>query len=335
MRQAAKFMFNVGDVDGADLVARCAIHGKDCQVLPPVTKGYQGFIMNIAGVNCYDWSSMGSRMRWLGRGVFPFLAWARERFLGGEQFIVVECVTDFDDELLAEIFEGVFSMTTLRCSPTLFGDPVERRRKYMVLLANGMRWHASITQLDPQEAFEKLFGRKIITDCNSRLRAPAAEIQNYTSKLAAKRGLPATRRSQRSWTNFQVLSPAMKAAVRAHEEHCKENFESEDSSQPTPSILVNLSQRPTYFQSTPKIVPALLRSSLLWSIQQKRLVNPLEYFEIQGHNIFDNDSSQCSFTNVLRELSDRKVRQLAGNSMHLRAVGTVTMYAMACSQRAD
>ena len=148
---------------------------------------------------------------------------------------------------------------------------------------------------------------------------------------AAKRGLPANRRTQRQWSCFQVLSPAMKKAVREHEQHCRQTFPNDGLNK---QILANLSQRPTYFPAKTGIIPALLRSSLLWSIPGRRLVVPYEYFEIQGYNMFDADATQCSFINILDRISHRKLRMLAGNAMHLRVVGAAIMFIMACSEPA-
>lgn len=126
-----------------------------------------------------------------------------------------------------------------------------------------------------------------------------------------------------------MLTPAMKGAVKRYEEYCENTFAADDAlNQP---IIVNLIQRPTFVQPSVGIAPALLRTSSLWSIPARRLVAPLEYFEIQGYNMFDTDSSRCSFADTLHTVSDRKVRQLAGNGMHQRAVAAVLIFVMACS----
>ena len=332
MRQAVKFMFAVDTVKEEQVVAPCEVHGRSCPVLPKLSPSFKGLVASIAGVNCYDWSSMGSMKRWLGEGGFPFLCWARERVIasGSEHFALVECVSNFDHELMQEIFAEVFSLTLLHFSPTMMGDASERNRKYMVLLAKRtMRWHPAVVA-NPQAAFEKIFGRDRVIDCASRLRAPAAEVESYIQSLAQRRGLPAARRTKRQWTCFQVLSPALKAQVKAHEDAYKKS----DEYVPGQPALFNLAQRPDYLKTVGGVVPALLRTSVLWSSHHRRLVLPCEYFEIQGYNVYDADSTQCDFLHILRALSDRKVRQLAGNAMHLRAVGTAIMFILACTQRA-
>ena len=333
MRQAVKFVFQ-DNVHVSEVVAHCEVHDKDCAVLPGLPKKLKAAMVgNIAGVNCYDWSSMGAMMKWLGPSVFAFLCWARERVLARqqEQFAIVECVIGFDDEFLAEIFDGHFSLTTLRITPTMLGDPIQRHRKYMILFSDSskLQWHPSILKFgSPQAAFEKLFARNIIMDCDERLRAPAEDIASNHKVLAVRRGMPEVRRSGRNWTGFQILTPALKTAVRFHEQVIQEN----EGTLKNPYV-VNLHQSPNYVRTNRGVASALLRTSRLWSVNKRRLLHPLEYLELQGLNIWDNDEFQCEFASALRQLSERQVRQMAGNAMHLRVVGVAIMFCLACSQQ--
>ena len=283
----------------------------------------------VAGVNCYDWSSMGGQKRWLGQSALAFLAWARERLLAQEDAVLVECVMQFDHELLAELFDDLYELTVLRVSPSLFGLPVERQRKYMVLLAkHRVKWIKEVAEFGPEKAFHSIVAKKVVMSCRDHLRAPPAAIQAYIASLAEKRSMPETRRSGRKWNCFQVLTPALKASVRRHEQHLLKM----KISLAVP-LVVNLIQSPGFIKPVVGMIPALLRTSLLWSIPDRRLVIPQEYLELQGYQIFDNDEQQCPFLESFQELSDRKLRQFMGNAMHLRIVGSCLMFIHSATQR--
>ena len=163
VRKAADFMFQgLSARQGLTLVAHCFRHGQSCRVIPPAPEGFAGLRLHIAGVNCYDWSSMGHTRRWLGESLLPFMQWCRERFLALEDIIIVECVCQFDSDLLAELFAAEYTLDCVQFSPTLFGEPVERQRKYMVMLRRGrVEWHPVIAEKGVQDSFLRLFARTL------------------------------------------------------------------------------------------------------------------------------------------------------------------------------
>ena len=82
----------------------------------------------------------------------------------------------------------------------------------------------------------------------------------------------------------------------------------------------------------------------------------MELLEVQGWNIWggkpgvteiigaSNSSSgskpetdpqefRCEFVEALRSLPDKHIYSVAGNSMHLRVVGAVFMFASACTEK--
>ena len=68
---------------------------------------------NIAGLICFDWSSMGKMLRWLGPSSAPFWVWMRERAMAREDFTIAECVCGFDDKMLQSLLgeRGYHSFT--------------------------------------------------------------------------------------------------------------------------------------------------------------------------------------------------------------------------------
>lgn len=115
---------------------------------------------------------MSPRLRWLGRSVLPFLQWARERMLGSEDFVIVECVSQFDDVALQEIMQPIFRLICLQVSPRMFGEAVDRPRKYIILISKRrLVWEASIVRDGHQIAFERLFARRMKMDAAAKFRA--------------------------------------------------------------------------------------------------------------------------------------------------------------------
>ena len=77
--------------------------------------------------------------------------------------------------------------------------------------------------------------------------------------------------------------------------------------------------------------PALLRSTLLWSMHKQRLYTPLEHFQVQGYPIFEDEPLRASFADAVMSLTDTEQRSVAGNGMHASCAGLAMMFLLACS----
>ena len=140
------------------VTAPCSMHKKACPVLPPRSiEGIRPLRAHIAGICCQDWSSMGHRQRWLGKGTEVLLTWCRERLMSDDSIVIVECVSQFDSETLRRILQEKFRMVCLDFSPSMLGEPVERHRKYMIFIdPEKLHWvHEEDDQLFFEEMFQK------------------------------------------------------------------------------------------------------------------------------------------------------------------------------------
>eukprot|EP00971_Amphidinium_carterae_P352820 6492741-Amphidinium_carterae.1 len=184
-------------------VAHCYCHDTDCIVLPDFDLDRTS--VHCAGVTCTDFSRMGSQMRFVGESVEPFLAWIRERLCAArsspqkrEKIVIVENVDAFDESALELFLGDYFHIASLQISPTRVGWPVERRRKYIVMLAKAsLAWHPFVDAIGHQGAFDTLFGMSCpdgLQGCDL-MRADAEEVARAIKHLAEQRNLPATRRS--------------------------------------------------------------------------------------------------------------------------------------------
>lgn len=319
------------DAKPGRLTAHCYRHDCLCPVLEEPRSDWQGLRGNVAGVNCYDWSSMGKQHGWLGSGAFPFLQWLRERLLNREDWIVVECVVGFDHEMLQTLLGKLYELHVLTFLPTLFGIPVMRNRKYMILLKTGsLRWHRNVSRYGIQETFEGLFRRRLQLAGDVLCRAPASMVGDSARALAVRRGFPPARASGKAWKPMQVICPGVRRRIAEHTAAAVAAGHGE-----RPAIISNVSQTAPFSNpSALMAVPALLRGSSLWSMRLQRFVLPIEHLEIQGYNIFDQESKcKCDIAGHLRELPQAHIKSMAGNSMHLAAVGTVIMFVLGCTER--
>ncbi|CAE7778137.1 unnamed protein product [Symbiodinium sp. CCMP2592] len=308
----------------------CLSHNRSCPAFPSPQQGFSGLLCSVAGIICYDFSPMGAGKRFLGNSAIPFLIWARERLCSQEDFFVVECVTNFDDETLAELLADSYQMHTLRACPSLFGLPVTRDRKYMVFLARrSLVWCDAVNSVGPQEAFRKLFARPVVMRGDELLRAPDAAVHDFVSSLAVARGLPESGSGSVAWSCYLAMSPANRQSVRDHEQSLQAAGFAEQA-----AVLTNIAQRASHMGPVLSgFAPALLRSSLLWSFRLRRIVLPAEHLELQGYSLWGNEERRSVVSDVLPSLRSSSLRSLAGNAMHIQSIGSVLMFVVSCTVR--
>ena len=70
---------------------------------PEPPEAFAGLVCSVAGISCFDFSSMGTAHRFLGESALPFVIWAAERRLADEDFFIAENVPAFDEAMLAQL----------------------------------------------------------------------------------------------------------------------------------------------------------------------------------------------------------------------------------------
>ena len=268
--------------------------------------------------------------------------------LSGDAFAVVECVTNFDHSVF-ELINHMFLLVFFVVDPVQFGHPAHRRRKYMVLLnKQKLRWHDAIAA-DVPGAFRRMFASGRCTLPSSVfLHAPKGMIQQDTAARMQRRGFPATRRKGKSWSCFQSLSHAVRKQILAHEQAARQAGHPERA-----PLYADLRQRPNFIPPVDRI-PALLRRTLLWSLERRRLLLGGEAMEIQGVGpvYFSSDYTNADeigdigpdeqdaplprtpFIEALRSgtsFTAQQIISLAGNGMTVPVVGLVLGFVTACT----
>ncbi|CAE7219964.1 unnamed protein product [Symbiodinium sp. CCMP2592] len=350
VRKIAKFMLCKTALRSVTRHAHCYIHDKMCPVIPDAGTGGKGLRVHVAGVNCYDWSKMGSAQGWLGQGMPIFMQWARERMVALEDVIIVECVPRFDSEMMGELFASHYNLDILQFGPTLFGEPVERPRKYMILTRKDkLQWRSQIQEFGVQDAFFRIFARTVCMEGHSKFRAPEDYVELQRQEFVKAQNMPPRTRSGKPWSFYQVASQAVRANIDDHATALVRRI-GPDAAQT--SWIANLRQSSSFMPAMQFTVPALLRTSRLWIFGKKRNALPLELLEVQGWNIWGSagmnsrdaevegegvepslpDQLRCGFVEHLHNLSSAQIFSMAGNSMHLRAIGATLLFCFGCTE---
>ena len=135
-----KYYEDHGQMVRSRTMATCQVQKKSVCVFTP--EASDSFTLHMAGVNCYDWSSMGAMKGWLGESCLSCVLWLLERMVEQDWGIVVECVWNFPHEVLREALGFWHTLVVIRMSPTIQGIPSERNRKYMLLTLNAkLKWN--------------------------------------------------------------------------------------------------------------------------------------------------------------------------------------------------
>ena len=163
----------------------------------------------------------------------PFMQWLAERFAFGEDIIVAENTQKFDWPHFASIVEAEWDFSVLQVSPTLLGEPVERRRLYMTLLRKGQRRWQSCAQ-NRRALFEELFARRVLLCPEDKFRASSVEVQEYITALADAQNLPEFTKSGKAWSCYQAMSSACRAKVDQHRGGWKRSGEQKRRQAPMP-----------------------------------------------------------------------------------------------------
>lgn len=184
----------------------CYRHETECP-FPRVPRKTTALTGLIAGVICWDWSTMGICKGWLGKSAIIYLACVREAILFKYSFVLFECTQTFDDVEGLSPFLDHYEAVTLKFSPTMLGLPISRVRKYMVLIRKDtLKWRAGIAEAGHLTMFKKIFGRSIKLHGVDLLRAPTTSINLARDALAVKRAMP-PRRSGKPWSFSRCKAP--------------------------------------------------------------------------------------------------------------------------------
>lgn len=318
--------------------AKCFQHeGSFCKVFSNSDPGNRDrrLRINVSGVNCYDWSSMGSTSGWLGSSSVCFVQWVLERKIEQEDIIVAECVERFPHAVLEKALGNDYDLAVLTFDPRLLGKPYARRRKYMVLTRRARaKWHSWVDEQGHMSVFRNTFRLPVTATAAIFFRAPKPMVDQAIVDIASKRGLPARRKSGQPWSYFQVAPPGLRARIetveaQAFQELAQEHGVGPEEIQEGYDFTFDASQTQRFTKGSAHC-PALLQRSQMYSRSKRRVQLPVEVAEVHGFNMFGGPGlQQCPFKSALEALSESQLRKVIGNGMDIPSVGAVLLFCLA------
>ena len=123
-------------------LCRCANHrGKRCPVAPPARQ--EDFWLEVAGTTCVAWSTMSTTSwGWLDVSGLPCLVWCYW-VLGTEPDAVAHEIVAgaYQPQVMIDILSPKFGASSIISSPTFWGIPSHRTRRYTVFLHRRFKLH--------------------------------------------------------------------------------------------------------------------------------------------------------------------------------------------------
>ncbi len=197
------------------------------------------FWIEIAGITCIPWSSLGKQEGWLHESALPCLTLVKSIMQFEPDAFVCECTRTFDDKKKAEMVKPKFLLRAAIISPTVFGIPSSRWRKYMI----GTHLKRITMQVDySSEALARTFGRQCVLDGSVYLRADDARNATIT-RLAQERQYEG-----KDNKNKEIAAAAITAIKETKDEcsiggHAPSGSSSNSTSLPTASDMNKLNNK--------------------------------------------------------------------------------------------
>ena len=307
----------------------CFRHQKVCPFWPPSSSDV--WHVEIAGSTCTPWSSSGKHLGWLDKESVACLVWMHAVAGVRPAIVVHECTPSFDVEIMLRFFQDGYVGSSLVFSPLDLGIPCNRPRRYTVLLRKDLSSSPSPrVTLFSEETFLQLVGARVASCAAMFLRATAEEVRELLQHMADQRHVVLPHdMSLSSVSASALLSPWHRQNLQKYKSALNGNAEFEGATE----IIVDLSQDADERSRMSRVMPCLLRRSLLYAVKARRPLTPSEWFCVQCLPIsLPADNNFASFVpwlpHMLRSLSRNQVQQLAGNSMVLPAMGSVLLAAL-------
>ena len=307
--------------------AFCYKHNQCCRVSGGRDDPASIITITVAGVTCTDYSSMGKGLQNTGVTVLAFYAFAFQILADLPEIVLLECTVLFDTIVLA-IFSGKYVIQCIDFSPSDMGIPSSRPRKYMLLTLISK---IALTLPFDRLHFSFLFFAKRFVSSQIYIVVDAEFRQHgVINNLRKQRGY-LTHLDGKQWTLRQVLAPGMLRSLQGYKRLATESGEED--------CYVNLQQTPDFMKTISPVVPTLLQGSMIYSLAQGIAFEYPEHLLVMGISsgfagvedvvVFPGEMLPDRVVLGSNSISARQVRMLCGNGMHLAAVGSCLLFALA------
>lgn len=218
VRDAWRTLITAEAEEGVPETAYCHKHRKQCSFETDLSTNCRAFDGHVAGPMCVDFSNLGAGLGWLGDTTLPFIVWLREKVRDPVQWFVLENVESFDDALVAELVSSVYDILVLTIDPYMFGVPVTRSRKYLLMKRRGyVEWVREVEK-DPTTAFHVLFGRPLGIDGRIFYSAPEEIVADTHKAIARQKNMAETLPNGAPWPSKLLMSNQTRERVKQWEE---------------------------------------------------------------------------------------------------------------------
>ena len=292
--------------------AFCFRCNRDCPWFPQVAG--EELWVEIAGNTCTPWSHRGARKGFLDAAAIPALVWLWSlKYAGGPHIIVNENVAGFPAEQFFKLAFGDSSVKSVLYSPADLGIPTHRQRKYSVVVPDKAK--SSFERLNfGYDALRKFAFRSLQLRGSVYLQAPKSDVKQFIDDLAASRMLP-RRPEGHTYDCMTVMSSG--ARVRANQ------FLSQLHDAGDADWNVDLAQTRSFTKSM-LVVPTLVRNSVIFNLEMKRLFLTGELMAAQGLPMYLDRpmmAIRSALWEKLLDQPDSEMRKMLGNSMHMAQIG--------------
>ena len=239
---------------------RCS---RPCIVCPP--KDSSSRCMVVAGVECIDYSTFGSRQEWVGDSMVVLICWIAQMISDRPELILLECVLGFKVAALEALLVHYHLLWVEFC-PTNLGIPTVRERKYMLLSHKATtQVNVPLSEVEAKDFFSSLFYRTLIAEGSVYVAAEQDEIQQELVDEALQRRPPLPAHVDRANLTFSdVLAAADRRRLASWIQFCEERQ--------IRSGFLNFAQGILYMSGavTPW-APTLLQTSRLYDVASARV----------------------------------------------------------------
>eukprot|EP00435_Cladocopium_sp_Y103_P067844 s676_g30.t1 len=336
----------------ADATSFCTVHRRQCRVHPQdaadsgVAVENQRLRVNVAGVTCHAWSFEGLGEGEAHESEIPLAVWTAERVVRFERkeedIAFLECAPKFPaKEKLQQPFGDLASVFAWVDGPEWHGWP-HRRTRVLAAAVNNLTldWHGSQDNDELQEEYARRFHRQMVSAGDLLLQADEKERIHEMMKIAVARKNNVTVGEMTQIVQSQdhdklsslVFPPGgiqrMNGWIQLYQEKLKETAKLR-------AFLCDVDHSP----AGGELWPTQLTHGSVLSLRQNGdqttwlLATAKEHLGALGWRMFGDSPifPKSKMAKVLDNLdfSPSQVKQLSGNSMHLRTQLAFMMFAIA------
>ena len=337
-------------IDRTSLQAYCHRHDKACHVCPPeYLDGKQIWWMEVVGLICLSWSTLGNQLHWLDPQALPSLVYLWKLRCLPIHICIMECTPRLDVTWITE-YVITHHVEHLVFSTTQLGLPVHRSRVYVKAHLKGLTF--SRVPFDVA-SYGQCFFKDLVADAGIYFHADTRDIAVVHNEMAALRRIPPPSDGSQ-YPCRQVLGLGSLERLEAFESLWRQHRLQLEDSAAAVSFYAPLSQNATWEKKPHFAIPTLTRNSLIFGERQRRCLLPREHLGVQGMPAYMYDHSHWQLSSCkwllgsgnrkhLRALQDSAccqpvldqpissgaMRSIAGNMMNMQQVGSVMLWVLA------